>query len=295
MKVFSNYFKPQKGKAYIDLPHSELNKFDTNTYAVSTKYDGNQIFIVKYKGQVDCYTSDWKQFSSIDNDTLTNNGKDFILIAEFMYGCKGKLGDRRNSAILTTWRTDYKKGIKSYIDPKKLNIKVFDCLEIVDGKVLTSLKLPDRLTLLRGLHLPYYMDIVDRTIMTGSEAKQFAKQKVREGWEGAMCISLDEDYKIGKRVNYSVKLKYRKTADLLCIDIVGGEGKYTGQIGSLVLQDKKGRIVAVGSGLDDTDRVRNYDYFLNKVIEIEYEQIMDTYIQPVVVCVRDDKTTEDID
>ena len=295
MKTFSSFFKPQKGKAYIDLPQSELAKFDTNKYAVSTKYDGNQIFIVKYKDSVNCYTSDWKHFSNIDNDTLITNSKDFVIIAEFMYGCKGKLGDRRNSAILTTWRTDLKKGLKSTIDYKKLNIKVFDCLEIKDGKVVTALKLQDRLELLKTLNLPYYMDIVDRQIMTGAEAKLFAKQKVKEGWEGAMCINPEEIYNIGKRVNYSVKLKYRKTADLLCIDIIGGEGKYTGQIGSLVLQDKKGRVVAVGSGLDDIDRVRQYNYFVNKVIEIEYEQIMDTYIQPVVICRREDKAIEDID
>ena len=63
----------------------------------------------------------------------------------------------------------------------------------------------------------------------------------------------------------------------------------------MVLRDKKGRIVAVGSGLDDIDRIRKYNYFLNKVIEIEYEQIMDTYIQPVVICRREDKSIEDID
>jgi len=129
--------------------------------------------------------------------------------------------------------------------------------------------------------------------LTGKQAKIFAKQLVNEGWEGCMCVDGNSKYQIGKRVNYSVKLKYRKTADLLCIDTIPGDGKYVGEIGSLVLQDSEGRIVAVGSGLDDIDRVKNPNHFIGKIIEIEYEQIMDTYIQPVFNCVRYDKVKGD--
>ena len=41
--------------------------------------------------------------------------------------------------------------------------------------------------------------------------------------------------------------------------------------------------------------MQNPDYFIGKVIEVEYEQLLATYIQPTFVCVRDDKTIEDID
>ena len=44
-------------------------------------------------------------------------------------------------------------------------------------------------------------------------------------------------------------------------------------IGSLVLKDSKGRIVKVGSGLDDNDRSKKQPDFIGKVIEVEYEQI----------------------
>ena len=52
------------------------------------------------------------------------------------------------------------------------------------------------------------------------------------------------------------KYKKRPTADLLCIDVAEGEGKYDKMLGSLVLQDFEGRIVSAGSGLRDNDRFR---------------------------------------
>jgi len=41
--------------------------------------------------------------------------------------------------------------------------------------------------------------------------------------------------------------------------------------------------------LDDILRSKSDDYFIGKTIEIEYEQILDTYIQPVYKCRRLDK------
>lgn len=288
-------FKPQKGKSFDDLPISEAKDFDTNTYLVSTKYDGNQIFIVKSGSTVRCFTSDWKEFTSIDDGTLATNDKDFILVAEFMYDSVGKLGDRRKSAILTTWRTNFNKGIKSVIPFSKLNIKVFDYLSIKDNKIDTNVSYLGRLLCLDFVKMPKYMSAIDYIICKGSVAKSIARQRVKEGWEGCMAVSGDEAYKIGKRVNYSVKLKFRKTADLLCIDTEPGLGKYENMIGSLILQDSKGRIVSVGSGLDDTHRSLTSAEFIGKVIEIEYEQLMNTYIQPTFLCVREDKTIDDID
>jgi len=112
------------------------------------------------------------------------------------------------------------------------------------------------------------------------------------GWEGMMCVEPSSVYTPGKRGNHIVKLKYRKTADLLCIGTEPGEGKYQGMIGALVLKDRNGRVVRVGSGLDDLDRSYKNDY-IGKIIEIEYEQILDTYIQPTFVCVRYDKQLSD--
>ena len=49
------------------------------------------------------------------------------------------------------------------------------------------------------------------------------------------------------------------------------------------------------SGLCDFSRGRDSSVFVGSVVEIEYEQILDTYIQPTFICIREDKTAEDID
>ena len=291
----------QKGKALDKLPKKETESFDTDIFAVSTKYDGNQIFIVKRNNKVTWFTSDWKQFDIPGLGTeLLHNKSDFILVAEFMYNCEGKLGDRKKSAILTTLRTCWTKSIANPIAFKEelCNIKVFDCLPYTNGALCSFIQyeLPyvNRLEVASLLFLPVQINKIKYTMMPGSEAKKYSKKLVNEGWEGVMCIDPKSKYQSGKRVNYSVKLKYRKTADLLCIDVLAGEGKYEGRIGALVLQDSEGRIVSVGSGLDDSDRQPELaDYYIGKIIEIEYEQIMDTYIQPVFIQVRLDKVISD--
>ena len=293
----------QKGKALDKLPKKETESFDTDIFAVSTKYDGNQIFIVKRNNKVTWFTSDWKQFDIPGLGTeLLHNKSDFILVAEFMYNCEGKLGDRKKSAILTTLRTCWSKSIANPSSFKEnlCNIKVFDCIPYVVTDLCSFLQYDlvqeNRLDVASLLFFPYQISKTRTKLMTGAEAKLYSKKLVNEGWEGVMCIDPKSKYQAGKRVNYSVKLKYRKTADLLCIDVVAGEigSKYENSIGALVLQDSEGRIVSVGSGLDDSDRQPELsDYYIGKIIEIEYEQIMDTYIQPVYVGIRRDKHKAD--
>lgn len=293
----------QKGKALDKLPKKETESFDTDIFAVSTKYDGNQIFIVKRNNKVTWFTSDMKQFDIPGLGTeLLHNKSEFILVAEFMYNCEGKLGDRKKSAILTTLRTCWNKSIANPISFKEelCNIKVFDCIPYVTSELCSflhyNLVQENRLEVASLLFFPNQISKTKSKLLTGAEAKLYSKKLVNEGWEGVMCIDPKSKYQAGKRVNYSVKLKYRKTADLLCIDVVAGEigSKYENSIGALVLQDSEGRIVSVGSGLDDSDRQPELsDYYIGKIIEIEYEQIMDTYIQPVYVGIRRDKHKAD--
>lgn len=290
-------FKPQKGKAFDKLPQKTLITFDNTEYIVSKKYDGNQIFIVKDNNIVRFFTSDWHEFElEVLADDLLNNAADFILIGEFNYGCKGMLGDRPKSAILTTLRTNFKKGLRNNIDETKINIKVFDCLEIVKGKPKVNEFYIDRLHFAKdSIYMGDTCSAINYAIMSGKHAVDIAKQWVKRGYEGAMCVTPYSTYLVGKRVNYSIKLKYRKTADLLCIGVEEGEGKYAGMIGSLVLQDSQGRVVRVGSGLSDDDRNTNDFYYIGNIIEIEYEQLMATYIQPTYIRVRSDKTKMEID
>jgi len=294
-----NALKPQKGKAFDKLPKKTLDTFDTDTFLVGTKFDGNQIFIVKEGSEVSFYTSDWKPFyiAEVASNLRRMTTGSYIAIGEFMHDCEGKLGDRPKSAILTTYRTNFKKSIDNNIlDERKANIRIFDFLDIIERQLMVTTVYESRISLaaMSLANVPN-IKVIRPQSMTGKEAIQYAKTLVNNGWEGIMLHRPHATYQLGKRVNYCVKLKYRKTADLKCIAVEPGEGKYTGMIGALLLQDSRGRRVSVGSGLTDGMRSYSDDYFLSQVIEIEYEQIMATYIQPTFLCKREDKTIEEID
>lgn len=288
----------QKATALDKLAAIHRSEFEKKTWLVSTKYDGNMIFVKKLGDKVRFFTSNGKEFylGGVANWLRAYPGE-FTFTAEFMYGCKGKLGDRTKSAILTTFRTDFAKGIQSSYDPFDVYIQVFDMIS--DGryherisKCHYILKECERLN--KPATLAEKLFAISLRSLSGKQAIEWAKAAVKLGWEGAMAVDPDSTYQAGKRVPHAVKLKFRKTADLLCIDVEQGMGKCNG-IGALVLQDRAGRVVKVGSGLDYSLDTRLGDQFIDKVIEIEYEQVLDTYIQPVFVRVRDDKTKEDID
>lgn len=290
-------FKPQKGKAIDKLPKKTMEVFDDTEYLVSIKYDGNQIFIAKYKDTVRWFTSDWKEFNLplLGSEIATIDG-DFVLVGEFNYNAKGKLGDRTTAqGKLTTERVNFNKGLPCSLNESLVSIKVFDILEFDNRGIIENKLFSTRLNAMTKINrlLPVQINVAYQVSLSGKQAIEYAKEVVNEGWEGVMLMKPDEYYHMGKRVNHAIKIKYRPTADLLCIDIEPGEGKYEGMIGSLVLSDKDGRVVKVGSGLDDIQRGWHEDNFIDKVIEIEYEQIMDTYIQPTFVCIREDKIESD--
>ena len=91
------------------------------------------------------------------------------------------------------------------------------------------------------------------------------------GWEGCM-LNKDTKWK-NKRNNGILKVKSFKHADILCTDVVEGDGKYKGTLG-LIKCDYKGFELGVGSGFTDSQR----DYYWNhrdeivgKIVQIKYK------------------------
>lgn len=93
----------------------------------------------------------------------------------------------------------------------------------------------------------------------------------KDGWEGLM-LNKDTKWK-NKRNNGILKVKSFKHADILCTNIVEGDGKYKGSLG-LIKCDYKGYELGVGSGFTDEQR----DYYWNnpneivgKIVQIKYK------------------------
>ena len=272
-----------KGK---DLSKISKSKLKDGKYMVSTKRDGNYVQIVKAANNVKFYTSGDKEFYLKDlADALKKLPGSFIVEGEYINTTEGKLGDRPKAAKLTTYRTNFSKGIESNLGEEK--IILFDMINSETAIIRDAMLVDALYGKVKGL------EIATIEYMTLEEAQTQAKVRAHEGWEGVMCRHIDQMYQPGKRVNELIKIKHRKTADLLCTGINEGEGKYEGMIGSLSLINSAGIEVDVGSGLTDQLRSMPWNYFIGKIIEIEYEQILSTYIQPTFVAVRNDKKESD--
>ena len=281
--------KQNKGK---DLHKVPLSKLSQGPYLASKKFDGHYTQIIFDGTNVTFLTSGNKEFylSDMADFIKANYTQPFHIECEYNYNCEGKLGDRGKSAILTTYRTEFSKGINT---PGNTSKDIFRVLDILSEP---TRPFAFRLQIIRQLFnmMPWFYTPLQLMVdLDGGKA--LANQWVKEGFEGAMLKHRDHIYQPGKRTNDIIKIKPRLMADLLCVGTKEGEGKYEGMLGALLLRDKAGREVWAGSGLSDADRNHMECYYYMSVIEIEYERIDDTYIQPIIKHIRHDKSVEDID
>lgn len=130
------------------------------------------------------------------------------------------------------------------------------------------------------------------------EAQAIAEGFILEGGEGAIIKKLDAVWKDGTSKDL-VKIKAVLDADLLCVDVEEGSGKYKGKVGALVLETSCGRLrVKVGTGLNDLDRAKPFDYYIGKIIEIQYNEFIKSKVKstaslflPRFIEMREDKNT----
>lgn len=117
-----------------------------------------------------------------------------------------------------------------------------------------------------------------------------------DGWEGLM-LNKDTKWK-NKRNNGILKVKSFKHADIMCLGVEEGEGKYKGMLG-LINCDYKGFPLGVGSGFTDEQRSYYWKYpdkIVGKIVQIKYKSETTNKnggvsVQfPIFEIVRNDKT-----
>lgn len=104
-----------------------------------------------------------------------------------------------------------------------------------------------------------------------SKIQELLKEFDSKGFEGLM-LNKDTKWK-NKRNNGILKVKSFKHADILCTDVMEGEGKYKGTLG-LIKCDYKGYELGVGSGFTDEQRHyywNNRDEIVGKIVQIKYK------------------------
>lgn len=146
------------------------------------------------------------------------------------------------------------------------------------------------------------------------EAYDFFNAMTTMGREGAIIKNLDGIWKSSSSGSKDcVKMKKKDPADLLCTGtyrhkqdyIMRGDERIdtTAWIGGLNLESSDGKIkVNSGSGLDDLGRQKPPEYYIGKIIEVEYNEIItskskDGYslFLPIIKEVRDPADKDEAD
>jgi hypothetical protein len=252
----------------------------------SVKFDGNYVVVIVDTKTISFFTSGGHEYKHTDSAAdIFMFAKNGIYLAERISG-KGILGDRFNCNLHGPKTVPQLSTGHTY--------RVFDMLTIEEyeaGKASQSLKHRHCELLKSGISDTSIVQY--RHIFTQEEFDTALEKVTSKGYEGLMGASPDwiwEHHKTRRKTNF-VKYKKRPTADLRCIGV-----KYSPinpeDIGSLECIDSEGRVCFAGA-IGDENKKQSPDYFIGRIVEVEYEHIKDTYIQPFFVSFRDDKSQED--
>ena len=247
---------------------------DDEWFALSQKLNGNNNGVLDGK----CISRQGKEFTGMEHiiaDINKLSFKDMFFNGELIRKNEDNLPDDENFQIGT--------GVINSDDTDKTCIKfvIYEMLpksEFLSGESKFTYKQR------RKTYLDPLAEEISRLGLENIEVVPLVyegtdKSKIQEwlnkanamGWEGCM-LNKDTKWK-NKRNNGILKVKSFLHADLLCTDVVEGDGKYKGTLG-LIKCDYKGFDLGVGSGF--TDYQRDYywnhrDEIVGKIVQIKYK------------------------
>lgn len=116
--------------------------------------------------------------------------------------------------------------------------------------------------------------VESETVNTLEECQEFYTRMRSQGEEGAI-IKVAKGVWEDRRSKNMVKMKANETADLECFGVELGKGKHAGLIGALNCRTSCGKLVVqVGTGFKDVDRAKPHDFYVGKIIEVNYNEVI---------------------
>ena len=162
---------------------------------------------------------------------------------------------------------------------------VFHVFAIPSASYDAGLEELDNLCVLWGLHFAFYYGPIYSQSRLGLFDPANLPPMQHEGFV----------MKEGNMIGWA-KHKEFLTADLRVVDTVDGKGQHLGLMGSLVVADSTGRIVANVGGFTREERINaSVNSPIGKIIEVKYQYIgsQGKLRHPTFVRFRDDKTEAD--
>ena len=259
----------QLGSSYEKLKLKEREWF-----SLSQKCNGNRASF--YKGKL--ISRQGKEFTGMQHiiSDLVQLGTGWFYDGELMRRNTDNLSDGENFRIGT--------GIINSDADKKEEIKfvIFDYfpeIELKNGQSNAKYKIRRKmLNNLREVIKEKNLKNIEivNMVYEGTDQSQIMKwldYAIKQGWEGLM-LNKDAIYKC-KRTTDLIKIKKFYSMDLPIVEVLEGEGRLKGTLGSLVVQYKE-NTVNVGSGFDDKTRTefwKNRESLIGRVVEVKYKEI----------------------
>ena len=258
-----------------------------HSVALEPKLDGIRCFAIVENGTSLLYARSGKLISNFDSTV----GAELALLPDGCYD-----GEIMGEDFVALMRQAYRK---ENVITKGTYLALFDYLPMSewnsrDAKMTCNqryLKLTDNLKSVGELK---YLQRVERLIVPAcfDDIKKWHDKFVHDGYEGAMIKDLEAPYKFGR--GYEImKLKDFHDVDLKIEGLLGGTGKHSGKLGS-VMVNYNGVDVNVGSGFSDELRETIWAdplNFVGRVIEVRYQEVTpDGSLRfPTFVCFRNDR------
>lgn len=189
------------------------------------------------------------------------------------------------------------------INESLLKFNVFDYMPLTDfNKAKCDAPYFFRLTeareVVKTLNLPNVKIADTYKVESVQDVNSLFEKVLADKQEGLILKSDKHRYSFKRSADW-VKLKDILTADLQCVDIIEGTGKYEGMIGALVCEGFIDGVlvkVNVGSGLTDCQRSDHWSEYISHTIEVKYNSLIQDSVTkewslflPRFVTVRFDK------
>jgi len=248
----------------------------------SIKYDGVRVVVLKRFGDIQIRTRSGKQLY------ISSLTKSFEQQPDGVYDGELVMGDG-----LQVTRTGITGAVNKVLtgtmdDIEGYTFCIFDKLTNREWDNHTCVRsLSCRLSDLNENLIPdiYLRTVTQKPVNSHKEIADLFASVHERGYEGLILRYMDDAYE-WRRTKALMKVKKTATAELTCVDVIDGHGKYENMIGAIhCIGTIKGKYlidVKVGTGLSDYARDMPHDFYVGYAIEVEYNDIIkaknnDTY------------------
>ena len=269
-------------------------------YIVQKKCDGGRVnVIVDESGNVTYRSRNGNELDLYGFfDTQFSEFRGMVFDGEILARDENGIVDRKtgNGLYTKAVRGTLPKGDVSQLCMEIWDVVPVDEFNAGEGKVSYMHRLRD-LTNIKSFN-PALVSVVEgKVVNTIEECYAFYEEMRARKEEGAIVKVAGAVWE-DRRSKNMVKMKAEETADLTVIDVEYGSGKNAKLIGNLICATRCGKLVTgVGTGFKDEDRARPFDYYLGKIVEVAYNEVISrkgeatkSLFLPVYKQVRFDKT-----